>query len=273
MRCAHCDHLFLNPRPRAKDLGIIYPPHYYSFADPPGGIVGRAQRVWEGSKVELYGELMGSGPKKVLDVGCGNGRFLSLLREFGAGDWRLVGVDFDDAAIEKCRKAGFEAHAERIEDLPENEDGFDAAIMLQLIEHVEDPVDTCRQIFSILKPGGHVIIETPNVGGADYALFKKRWWGHYHFPRHWNLFSAQSLERMLTDQGFEIERSEYLISTSAWIISHYNYFKDKGYPGWFYRLFSYKNPVLLGLAVTIDTIRTKLGLETSNQRVIGRKPA
>ncbi len=76
---------------------------------------------------------------------------------------------------------------------------------------------------------------------------------------------------MLEDRGFDIERSECMISTSAWIISHYNYFKDRGYPGWFYRFFSYQNPILLGLAVIMDTLRIQLGMPTSNQRIVARK--
>jgi hypothetical protein len=77
---------------------------------------------------------------------------------------------------------------------------------------------------------------------------------------------------MLERRGFEIERTEFLISTSSWIISHHNYFKDRGYPLFVRRFFNYQNPILLGLAIVIDTLRTRLGLETSNQRVIARKP-
>jgi SAM-dependent methyltransferase len=104
--------------------------------------------------------------------------------------------------------------------------------MLQLIEHVEDPVAIARRVFELLRPGGIFVVETPNLAGFDYQIFRGRWWGHYHFPRHWNLFSRDSLERMLRGAGFAIERSEALISTSAWTISLGNYFLDRGYPRW-----------------------------------------
>ncbi|MFP6638778.1 MAG: class I SAM-dependent methyltransferase, partial [Myxococcota bacterium] len=175
----------------------------------------------------------------------------------------------------RCREKGFEAHSERVEDFAQNDSErgrYDAVIMLQLIEHVEDPSLVCDRIRSLLKPGGVLIIETPNLGGLDYKIFSGRWWGHYHFPRHWNLFSKSTLIQMLNQRGLEVVHSEYLISTSAWIISHHNFFKDRGWPQWIWRFFSYQNPLLLVLAVTIDTLRTHLGLETSNQRVIARKP-
>jgi hypothetical protein len=75
---------------------------------------------------------------------------------------------------------------------------------------------------------------------------------------------------MLEARGFEIVVSECLISTSSWIISHQNWLKDRGYPEWLCRFVNFQNPLLLGLAVVVDVVRTTLGLQTSNQRVIAR---
>lgn len=265
----------MNPRPAASELSRIYPSNYYSFSGTTHPLVARLQRTWESGKVKLYRKFIGEGPRRILDVGCGEGRLLELLRSFGHPEWEIVGLEFDEAAIARCREKGFEAHADRVEDFamkPMEQDRYDGVIMLQLIEHVENPSLVCDRIRSLLKPGGVLIIETPSLGGLDYRIFAGRWWGHYHFPRHWNLFSKSSLVRMLNQQGLEVVHSEYLISTSAWIISHHNFFKDRGWPQWFWRFFSYQNPILLGMAVTIDTLRIRLGQETSNQRVVARKP-
>jgi len=274
--CARCGHQYLDPRPAASELDVIYPPHYYSFVGTRNALVARLQRVWEGGKVRLYRQWIGDGPRRILDVGCGDGRFLTLLREFGHPEWQLAGLEFDEAAIARCREKGFEAFAERVEDFATRaaERGrYDGVVMLQLIEHVEDPAFLAERVADLLRPGGVFIIETPNLGGLDYRLFAGRWWGHYHFPRHWNLFSADTLTAMLEARGFEVVRRECLISTSSWIISHHNYFKDRGWPRWVWRFFSYQNPILLAVAVAIDTVRIRLGLDTSNQRVIARKRA
>ncbi len=274
--CRACGHLYLDPRPSVDDLDVIYPSNYYSFAGGGDGLVSRVQRFWESGKVKLYRELVGDGEKRLLDVGCGDGRFLSLLREFGHPDWELAGLEFDESAIAKCREMGFETFAERVEDFaekPEQQARYDAVVMLQLIEHVEDPALICERVRSLLRPGGVFIIETPNLAGLDYRIFGRRWWGHYHFPRHWNLFSSESLVRMLEERGFEIARRDYLISTSAWIISHHNYFKDRNYPLWLQRFFQYRNPFLLAIFILLDSVRTRLGLQTSNQRVVGRRAA
>jgi SAM-dependent methyltransferase len=272
VRCSDCDHVYLNPRPSEGDLGVIYPENYYAYAVDAGGLVSRLRRRWEGGKVRLYSDLIGSGPRRLLDVGCGNGRFLGLLREFGPREWKLVGTDFDVAAAAECAALGFETHATRIEDFSSDGQLFDGVIMLQLIEHVDDPGRICTKVFELLRPGGCFIIETPNLAGADYRMFRGRWWGHYHFPRHWNLFSTAAIRRLLEERGFEIERVDYLISTSAWVISLHNFFLDRRYPDWFIDFFHFKNPLLLGFFVTVDAIRAKLGLETSNQRIVARRP-
>jgi 2-polyprenyl-3-methyl-5-hydroxy-6-metoxy-1,4-benzoquinol methylase len=274
VRCRDCAHQYLNPRPASADLDVIYPADYYSFVGTTNPLVARIQRFWERGKIRLYREFVGEGSRNLLDVGCGDGRFLSLLADAGDPDWNPVGLEFDAGAVAACREKGFEAHCERIEAFAEREDQlgrFDAIIMLQLIEHVDDPALLCDRVHALLKPGGVFIIETPNLGGLDYAIFAGRWWGHYHFPRHWNLFSRQSLTDLLDAKDFEVVRSEYLISTSSWIISHRNFFKDRGWPSFWWRTFSYQNPVLLALAVTLDGIRARLGLETSNQRLIARR--
>jgi SAM-dependent methyltransferase len=273
VRCRRCGHLYLNPRPSSADLGVIYPPNYYAFAGPGQPLVAQVRRRWEARKVRLYRDLIGAGPRRILDVGCGNGRFLSLLRDYGHPEWDLVGIDFDENAVRQCVAKGFRAYVSRIEDFAASGEDFDAVIMLQLIEHVDDPAKLCERVYSLLRPGGCFIVETPNLAGIDYRLFKRSWWGHYHFPRHWNLFSTPALHRLLEDRGFSIARSEYLISTSAWTISLHNYFLDNGLPDWFVRFFHYQNPILLSIFVVVDSLRARLGLPTSNQRVIGRKPA
>lgn len=273
VRCRRCDHVYLNPRPSSDDLGVIYPSTYYSLTGPSNPLVRRLQKFWEAGKVAMYGKLVGAGERRILDIGCGNGRFLKIMREFGDPAWRLAGIDFDEAAVRQCVADGFEARVGRVEEYGEARGTFDGVIMLQLIEHVDDPVRVAESVYDLLKPHGCFIVETPNLAGLDYRLFRRRWWGHYHFPRHWHLFSTESMCEMLEARGFAIERTDYLISTSAWTISLHNYFIDRGYPWWFVRFFSYQNPVLLGVFVALDYLRARLGGQTSNQRIVARKPA
>jgi SAM-dependent methyltransferase len=271
VRCRGCGHVYLNPRPALDDLESIYPADYYAYSDDGHRLARRLRRMREARKVRIFREAIGEGPRRILDLGCGNGRLLSMLREHGSPGWELEGIDFSVDAVESCREKGFRAEATRIEEFDAEDGSFDAVIVIQLIEHLEDPRGTFARVRKLLRPGGVLILETPNVGGLDYRWFRGRFWGMYHFPRHWNLFSTAALKRLLDDAGFTFLRTDYLISTSSWILSLHNLLLDRGWPERLVRFFHFQNPVLLPPFVLIDLLRMRLGLETSDQRVIARK--
>jgi SAM-dependent methyltransferase len=271
VRCRGCEHLYLNPRPSLRDITRIYPPDYYAYSTSGHPIAAHLRRIREARKVRLYREAIGEGRRRILEIGCGNGRFLSLLREYGPTHWELAGVDFSESAVQQCRAIGLRAEVARVEDLRSEDGTFDAVIMMQLIEHLEDPRAACERVRALLRPGGVFILETPNVAGLDYRLFRGRWWAPYHFPRHWNLFSTASLQRLLHETGFSVEQTDFLINTSSWIISLHNLLLDCGYPDWLVRFCHFQNVALLPPFVVIDFLRLRLGLQTSDQRVIARR--
>jgi len=271
VRCRRCDHLYLNPRPAIRDVARTYPPDYYAYSTGGNRLAARLRRMREARKVRLYREAIGEGSRRILEIGCGNGRFLSLLREYGCAEWELTGIDFSESAVRQCQALGIRATATRVEDLAAEDGTYDAILMMQLIEHLEDPRRSCERVRALLHPGGVFILETPNVGGLDYQLFRGRWWAPYHFPRHWNLFSNTGLQRLLHETGFTVLRTDSLINTSSWIVSLHNLFLDRGYPEWLVRLCHFQNPALLPPFVLIDFVRLRLGLGTSDQRVIARR--
>jgi SAM-dependent methyltransferase len=271
VRCRQCDHLYLNPRPSMRDVARTYPPDYYAYSTGGNPLAARLRRMREARKVRLYRGAIGEGSRRILEIGCGNGRFLSLLREHGCADWELTGIDFSESAVRQCQARGLRATATRVEDLSSEDGSYDAVLMMQLIEHLEDPRRSCDRVRALLRPGGVFILETPNVGGLDYRLFRGRWWAPYHFPRHWNLFSTTALHRLLRETGFTVVRTDSLINTSSWIVSLHNLLLDRGYPERLVRLCHFQNPALLPPFVLIDFVRQRLGLGTSDQRVIARK--
>jgi len=272
VRCRRCRHRYLNPRPSARDLPAIYPADYYAYSDRGKPLAVRLRRMRERGKVRLFRRAIGEGPRRILDLGCGNGRLLSLLREYGSAAWELEGIDFSEDAVRQCRSRGFRAQATRLEDLTRQDGTFDAVIMIQLLEHLEDPRRACERVHALLRPGGVFILETPNVAGIDYRCFQGRWWGHYHFPRHWNLFSTAGLHRLLAESGFCVVSTDSLVNTSSWILSLHNFLVDRGYPDWLVRFFHFQNPLLLPPFVLIDLLGMCLGFGTSDQRVIARNP-
>jgi 2-polyprenyl-3-methyl-5-hydroxy-6-metoxy-1,4-benzoquinol methylase len=273
VRCRSCGHLYLSPRPAPEDVASIYPADYYAYADDAPGVARRLRRWREARKVRIYRRAIGEGRRRILDVGCGSGRLLSMLREHGAPAWELEGIDVGEDAVRRCRAKGFRAEATRIEAFEAADGAFDAVILMQILEHLDDPRGALARLSALLRPGGVLVLETPNVGGLDYRLFRGRYWGMYHFPRHWNLFSTTALTRLLEDAGFAVERADYLLSTSSWILSLHHLLLERGWPERVVRFFHFQNPVLLPFAAGFDLARLGLRLDTSDQRVIARKTA
>jgi len=274
-RCRECGLVYVDPRPAVSELGTIYPPHYYSFDEAKRdlALVTFFRRKLEAMKVKAFAGFAGPGPRRILDVGCGDGRFLGVLRDFGPEDWELKGIDIDAGAIERARAKGFDARCVRLEDfeLEPDAEGFDMIVLFQVIEHVSHPDRMCRKVRELLKPGGVFVIETPDVAGWDERLFRDGLWGGYHIPRHWNLFTPDNLGRMLRQEGYEVVHTQPLISTSFWINSLYNRLLVRGAGERALAFFHYQNPLLLAVFILVDKLRMLFGARTSNQRMVARR--
>ena len=191
VRCEKCSLVFLNPRPSTSELRRIYPSNYYSFDENQRSnpLVAFFRRQLEAMKVRAFGRTLGPGPKRILDVGCGDGRFLGALRDFGSKQWELHGIDIDEPAVERAKERGIQAVYTRLEDYDPGPAKFDMIVLFQVIEHVSAPDEMARKVRDLLAPGGLFVIETPDVAGLDEALYRTGLWGGYHIPRHWTLFT------------------------------------------------------------------------------------
>lgn len=137
--------------------------------------------------------------RRVLDIGCGNGGFLAKAKAAG---WLVQGLDFDPQAINACRMKGVEAKEGGIEALSSFADGtFDYVTCSHLVEHVHEPMGLLRECFRVLRPGGALWLETPNIESYGYRRYGRHWRG-LEPPRHLVLFSRSSLFQALRRTGF-----------------------------------------------------------------------
>jgi len=135
---------------------------------------------------------------RLLDVGCGNGKF--LVRAASAG-WDVVGVDFDKHAVAAACSLGLDVRLGGIECLNPDVERFDVITLAHVIEHVHDPVAVLKSCFALLKRGGSVWIETPNITSQGHRLFGQYWRG-LEPPRHLVLFTRSALCAALKTAGF-----------------------------------------------------------------------
>lgn len=205
--------LWLDPRPEHASLHLLYQ-RYYTHGDAgvavPGGLVaalyhgtiGRLSYMKDRARLERMYLDEGQG-RRVLDVGCGDGARLALLREAG---WQVTGQEVDSAAVAEARRRWnlnvLEGELTQL-DLPA--EGFDAVIMNHVIEHLHDPLAVLRRCLKLVKPGGEFITATPNADAFGRRAFDADWL-HLDPPRHLQIFTGDALQRLAREAGFTQSR-------------------------------------------------------------------
>jgi 2-polyprenyl-3-methyl-5-hydroxy-6-metoxy-1,4-benzoquinol methylase len=275
--CTGCTHVWLNPRPAIAALPIIYPKHYYAYnyASEINPIAVKAKGVLDHRKLRGIVSALGRKPRSFLDIGCGDGRFLRSMERLGVAREHIYGLELDAKVVEPLRREGFQAFCERVEDcqrIPAN--SIDLITMFHVIEHVDDPATVVRQAVRWLAPGGVLALETPNVDSLDARLFHDTYWGGYHIPRHWNLFKAETLARLLEDSGLTVVGQRFQTGHSFWMYSVHHWLRYKGRPmprlaRWFDPL---KGLPFLASFTLFDKLRAALGCKTSALLVLAAKP-
>jgi len=217
--CANCRAVYLHPLPDAGTIADFYPESYSVYKPddrpkPPGPFERAVLRERFGySELEApafhrvlarlfgalaYREAISFVPGgRMLDVGCGSGRF---LRKMAALGWRCEGLDFSETAVSLCRAAGLDVRRGDLFSAGLDDASFDLLTARHVIEHVPDPAAFVREAARILKRGGRLLIQTPNS-----AALGRPWFGAYWFandiPRHLVLFARQNLDRLAARCG------------------------------------------------------------------------
>jgi SAM-dependent methyltransferase len=260
MRCRQCGLIYLNPRPAVEELSRIYPPDYhaYDFSEEQFGFVYKVRCKLEARRLLSCCEGLPDNAR-IIDVGCGDGFHLGLLRQFGKPGWQLEGIDPSDLAVIAGNRAGLTIHQGTIQSLDLPKASYNLAFMIATLEHVDDPVQVLESVRSLLRPGGCVVIVTDNTDTLDFRLFQQRHWGGYHFPRHWNLFNPSTLRQLAQKVDLEVAQLTTILSPVNWVYSLHNALVDWGAPPWLIRQFTLKSTLALGFFTLFDLLHQTLG--------------
>lgn len=271
VRCGQCGLVYLSPRPDSSEFQAIYPDNYHAFAFSAKdfGVVYRVRRRLEARRLLALARGLPA-DARLIDVGCGDGFHLDLLREFGPKSWDLTGVDLDERAVAMGLERGLSIQLGDVASVALPEASFDMAFAIQTIEHVASPPELLLGIRRLLKPGGRLVLVTDNTDSLDFALFSGRHWGGYHFPRHWNLFNRNSMKRLADKTGFKVTGLRTIVSPVNWTYSVRNALDDYGAPRWLVDQFSLKKPLSLGVFTAFDTVHQLFGQGALLQVVLTR---
>lgn len=193
----------------SKDLNVFYNQSKHSVDLQNGGRTDRRKQI-------AYQWLKNS--HKILDIGCNDGSEDKVYLE----DGKVVhGVDISVEAVKRANKIGVRARVLDVssKNLPFSPSAFDAVVAGEIIEHLVDTDGFLEKIYKVLRPGGKLIITTPNLAslGRRILLFLGKnpfIETSLHQPvggaapvGHLRYFTRQTLEELLRANHFEIEKT------------------------------------------------------------------
>lgn len=221
-RCTCCGLFGLRPLPDETDLASGYERGYGPYElpqvlplTPPSSRVAalqdRLRRYWhlvDGNATIDRLPMVG----RVLDVGAGQGENVAWLRDRGHD---VVGLEPNPRAVEICRARGLPVIQGSLESAELETESFDTVLLSQVIEHLTDPVASLGVVRRLLRPGGRVVLLTPNVEGFPARLFGLEW-AHWHVPYHVYLYGPGQLRRLLIASGFGVARL-HTVTPGYWL--------------------------------------------------------
>lgn len=269
--CAACKAVQIHPIPRDK-LSQIYPKNYYSFVAGKKSVAFSLKEVLDRRFFKKLLSRLTIQSIRVLDVGGGTGWLLDLIRSADPRVTDTQVVDLDEDAGSVARDHGHAYFQGTVESF-QSETPFDIALLLNLIEHVEDPVAVLTSVKNILSPEGLIVIKTPNYDSLDARIFRRRNWGGLHCPRHWHLFTKESFEKLAEKCALRITDFRYTQGAPFWAVSVMGWLADKGVV-----TISPDSPIahhplyiaLLTLAAGIDVVRAPFA-KTSQMFIVLQK--
>ena len=193
VKCKNCQLIYMNPMEKVSKTN-----EYYSKAKNTHAPTIRESylRTAE-SQVSLIQKYANG--TNLLDIGCAQGFFL-----FGASKagYTTKGIEIaQDAAAYAIREFGLDIEAKPFEELQFAENYFDVVTLWQVLEHVPYPLMMLKAVHRILKPGGLLVVSTPNIEAIPAKILRKRWWDIKRL--HINQFTTRTLTDILQNTGFK----------------------------------------------------------------------
>ena len=214
VQCQKCGLCFTNPRPTLATMDSFYLPSYSPHQGrSPSKCLADCDSIPAKMPRRYRNPFSALKPGRLLDFGCGSGRFIQRMRQRG---WRVTGLDSSPNAIELVRnQLGLNAMLGSLPHPDLRSGSFDLITMWHSLEHVHAPLSVLRDAFRLLAPGGKLHVAVPNIDSLPFRWFGSTWFG-LDVPRHLTHFAPWTLHLMLERAGFRVGPIE-MVRHSKWL--------------------------------------------------------
>lgn len=211
-KCGTCGHLHIPTHFTPEELSRLYTQYY------PRGNFDLENFRPEVEKSGFFSWLDGDRSSayrwvprdvRVLDIGCGLGTTLAYHRNRGC---EAVGIEADANVQPIAARYGLDIRQGVFDGSQFESNMFDYVTLDQVAEHVTDPQALLQGVARVLKPGGTVIITTPNPNSLGAWLFGRKWL-NWHVPYHIQFYTPKSLELVARNAGLKLVRQKTITPT------------------------------------------------------------
>jgi SAM-dependent methyltransferase len=204
VRCRRCGLMYASPRGKQPDhleIAAWTDPNWDAIANNPRRFEKEQLQVRDYARTRSALNRLHPERGRLLEIGSGYG---FLLAEFKKDGWEVLGVEPDQYG---CRYASEKLGVSAVNSILENagipDRAFDVVLLNHVIEHLDDPLGLLREINRVLKPNGHLVIETPRYDSLMFKLLGRRERsvscnGHIYF------FTTESLQKLYHAAGYEL---------------------------------------------------------------------
>ncbi len=215
IKCKICGLGYIEPQPSWDSIKKLYADTRYYDEVGTNGFNEDGTIKFPSHKSRLYRYILDridlhlhSSKPRILDIGCGWGHFLKMVKDRG---WEAWGVELSKASCDYIRnRLGISAFNGVLKETSFDTEYFDAVVMEDVLEHMSDPFETIIEVRRILHPNGLIIIKTPNAASLIIRLdllyqnliFNARP-GKNIFLHHLFYFTKDSLRKSVENHGFK----------------------------------------------------------------------
>jgi 2-polyprenyl-3-methyl-5-hydroxy-6-metoxy-1,4-benzoquinol methylase len=248
--CQQCTLRFTQDVPSEDSIGDYYKAEeYISHTDTSKGLVNKLyKKVRQYTLQQKAGLIIseaGIKEGRILDLGCGTGSFVDVMKKRG---WKVSGIEQDSDA----RKMAKELYS--LDILPSSDfknlqyQSFDVITLWHVMEHIHDLHAYVEQLKTILKDNGKIFIAVPNYNSSDADAYKL-YWAAYDIPRHLYHYTPKAMALLMQQHGLKI-----ISMKPMWFDSYYISMLSSKYKN---GKIKWPGAILNGIKSSLKTIHNK----------------